>query len=56
MAFKGDEYHELCILKTSEVVTHRCSVKKVFLEIQKIHRKTHVPESLFLTKLQALGF
>ena len=30
-----------------EAVAHRCSVKKVFLKISKIHRKTPVPESLF---------
>ena len=32
------------LLVTSEAVSQRCSVKKVFLEI---HRKTPVPESLF---------
>ena len=30
-----------------EAVVQTCSVKKVFLEISKIHRKTPVPESLF---------
>ena len=32
---------------TSEAVVRRCSVRKVFLEILQIHRKTPVPESLF---------
>ena len=31
----------------SEAVAQMCSVKKMFLEISKIHRKTPVPESLF---------
>ena len=31
----------------SEAVAQRCSVKKVFLEISQLHRKTPVPESLF---------
>ena len=31
----------------SKAVARRCSVKKVFLEIHKIHRKTPVPETLF---------
>ena len=35
-----------------EAAVQRCSVKKVFLEIRKIHWKTPVPESLFLIKLQ----
>ena len=30
----------------SEAVVQRCSVKKMFLEISQIHRKTPVPESL----------
>ena len=29
----------------AEAVTQRCSVKKVFLEYRKTHRKTPVPES-----------
>ena len=33
-----------------EAVAQKCSVKKVFLEIRKIHRKTPVPESLSLLK------
>ena len=31
----------------TKAVAQICSVKKVFLEIPKIHRKTPVPESLF---------
>ena len=31
----------------SETVAQGCSVKKVFLEISQIHRKTPVPETLF---------
>ena len=31
----------------TEAVVERYSVKKVFLEIYKIHRKKPVPESLF---------
>ena len=31
----------------TEAVAQRCSLKKVFLEICKIHRKTPVSESLF---------
>ena len=31
----------------TKAVAQRCSIKKVFLEIPKIHRKTPVPESLF---------
>ena len=38
---------------TAEAVVQGCSQKKVFLEICKIYRKTHVPQSLFLIKLQA---
>ena len=34
----------------SEAIVQRCSVKKAFLEISQIHRKTLVPESLFLKK------
>ena len=30
-----------------EAILQRHSIKKVFLKIRKIHRKTHVPESLF---------
>ena len=30
----------------SEAVTQSCSVKKVFLEIRKVHSKTLLPESL----------
>ena len=41
--------------KTAEVVARRCSVKKLLLKICKLHRKTPVPESLFLIKLQASG-
>ena len=37
---------------SQEAVAQRCSVKKVFLEIWKIHRKTPVPESLFSTLLK----
>ena len=36
-----------------EAVPQRFSVKEVFLEISQIHRKTPVPESLFLINLQA---
>ena len=32
---------------SQEAVAQRCSVKNVFLEIWKIHRKTPVPGSLF---------
>ena len=35
------------MINASGTVAKRCSVKKVFLEIHKIHRKTPVPESLF---------
>ena len=31
----------------TEAVVRRCSVKKLFLKISQIHRKTPVPESLF---------
>ena len=31
----------------TEAVAHRCSVKKGFLRIHKIHMKTPVPQSLF---------
>ena len=34
-------------MHTLEAVAQRSSVKKVFLEISQIHRKTPVPESLF---------
>ena len=30
-----------------EAVVQRCSVKKVLLDIRKIHRKTPVPKTLF---------
>ena len=42
---------ELCLilrLGLSEAVVQRCSVKKVFLEIRKVHMKTSVQESLLL--------
>ena len=35
------------ILLRSKAVVQMCSVKKVFLEFRKTHRKTPVPESLF---------
>ena len=35
----------ICFL--SEKVVQRCSVKKVFIEISEIHRKTPVPEPLY---------
>ena len=34
-------------LQHSEAVAQTCSVKTVFLEFRKIHRKTPAPESLF---------
>ena len=37
----------------AEAVARRCCLKKVFLKICKIHRKSSVPEPLFLIKLQA---
>ena len=33
-------------LQNSEAVTRRCSVKKMFLRISQVHRKTLVSESL----------
>ena len=39
----------------SEVAAQRCPVKRCFRKFRKIHRKTPVPETLFLTKLQASG-
>ena len=33
--------------KAETIVGRRCSVKKVFLKILQIRRKTSVPESLF---------
>ena len=51
MAFKRDEYHELCIWKTSEAVAHRCSVKKAFLEISKNSQKN---TCLFFNKVAGL--
>ena len=35
------------LISSIEAVVQRCTVKKVFLEIRKIDRKTPVPESLF---------
>ena len=35
----------------AEAVARRCSVKKIFLEISQIHRKTPIPESLSLKVL-----
>ena len=52
MAFKRDEYHELCIWKTAEVVAHRCSVKKVLLEISKKFTEKQMCQSLFFMGLQ----
>ena len=43
-AAKTTRYEKLPSL---EAVVQRCSIKKVFLEILQIHRKTPVPESLF---------
>ena len=40
-------FHLLHALIDTEAAVHRCSVKMVFLEICKIHRKTPVTESLF---------
>ena len=37
----------------TEVVSQRCSVKKMFLQISQIHRKTPAPEPLFKISLQA---
>ena len=39
--------NEMKVEKITEAVAQTCSVKKVFLEISQIHRKTPVPESLF---------
>ena len=39
----------------TEVVTRRCSVKKVSLKISKIFTRKHQCQSLFLNKLQAWG-
>ena len=46
---------EKCVC--SEAVVQRCSVKEIFIEISQIHRKTPVPESLFIkvTGLFSLG-
>ena len=41
------ETYDLSSHSHSEAVAQRCSVKKVFLEFRKIHRKTPVSESLF---------
>ena len=38
---------DLMSFKTPEAIARRCSVKKVFLEFRKIHRKGPAPESLF---------
>ena len=40
------------LMQTVEAVARRRSVEKVFLKLCKIHRKTPVPEPLFLMKLQ----
>ena len=37
----------MLIVKVTEAVAQRCSVKEVFLEFCKIHRKTAVPRALF---------
>ena len=42
-----------CLLIMTDVVTQKCSVKKVFLKLHKVHMKTPVPESLF--SLEALA-
>ena len=55
MAFKRDEYHELCIWTTAEVVAHRCSVKKVLLEISKKFTEKQMCQSLFFNKVAGLG-
>ena len=34
-------------IEFTEAVAQRCSVKKMFLEISKVHRKTPMLESLF---------
>ena len=39
-------------MEHSEAVVQICYVKKVFLKLHKIHRKTPVPESLFQTLLK----
>ena len=36
----------ICLLKCLDAVVQTSSVKKVFLEIRKMHKKTPVPESL----------
>ena len=50
--FKNTFFHRAPPVAASEklkveAVGQTCSVKKVFLEMFKIHRKTPVPESLF---------
>ena len=35
------------IMKDTEAVVQKCFIKRVFLEILQIHRKTPVPEPLF---------
>ena len=54
MAIKRDEYHELCIWKSSEAVAYMCSVKKVFLEISKNLQNNTCARASFLIKLQGL--
>ena len=38
---------EMKVTVSQEAVAQRCYVKKVFLEIWKIHRKTPAPKSFF---------
>ena len=45
-AIEDDFYHNVIEAKCTEAAARKC-IKKVFLELLKIHRKTPVPESLF---------
>ena len=45
-----------CLLIMTESVTQKCSVKKVFLKLHKVHMKTPVPEPLFSLETLAQVF
>ena len=45
--YKKERNFSVNFIRKTEAAVQRCSVKKVFLEILQIHKKTPAPESLF---------
>ena len=53
--FFGSSIAVLSFDLKAEAGDRSCSMKKAFLEISQIHRKTPTPDSLFLNKVAGLS-